>query len=137
MESSIRQSCDSSPPLSAPLNPRMYRSPCFSSCFSILPPICVPSSCLQMCTGFFSSKINQNKTKNQPFFLTLKPPHKTVLFISFIFFQISQTCGLPHILHFLTADSLLPHLRAAFHQYPFTENVFPRSPVAFLPPPPT
>lgn len=33
--------------------------------------------------------------KKNHFFKTLKPPPKTVLFISFIFFQISQICGLP------------------------------------------
>lgn len=38
------------------------------------------------------------------------------------------------VFHFLTTDSLLPHLQAGFHQYPFTKNVFPRSPVAFSPP---
>ena len=33
--------------------------------------------------------------KKKLFFKTLKPPPRTVLFISFIFFQISQICGLP------------------------------------------
>lgn len=59
------------------------------------------------------------------YFFTPNPPHKTVLFISFICF---------HIPHFLTTDSLLPHLQSGFHQYPLTKNVFPRSLVAFSPP---
>lgn len=62
VEGSIRQSSESSPRLSAPLNPRMCRSPSFSSSFSILPPICIPSSCLQKCSS------NTNQTKTPTFF---------------------------------------------------------------------
>lgn len=77
-------------------------------------------------TFLFSSNAHRipllKRKKQTFFFLTLRLPHKTVLFISFIFFQISQICGL----HFLTTDSLLPHLPGCLPSISFYWKCVPK-----------
>lgn len=95
--------------------PFHIQKPHFLKLLEYLPPIRMPSFCLQMYMGFPSSNIL--------FFLTLKSLCKNVFFLSFIFLQISQIYGLPSHPpfpdHWLTPSSPARWL----HRYPATENV--------------
>ena len=93
-ESSSEQSDNLTHPLPPSWTPSTYGGPSLSSAFHFSPHL---SSFLIL---FFVLKYAWvfpffEKKKKNTFFLTLKPPPRTVLFISFIFFQISQICGLP------------------------------------------
>ena len=136
-ESSSAQSDNLTHGLPPSWTPSTYGGPSFSSSFRFFPPNYPHSSDCSLSLNihrFFPVKnISQVilflKKKNH-FFKTLKPPPKTVLFPLFSSrFLRSVVC--PHILQFLTTDLLLLHQQDGFHQYCFTENVFPRSPVAF------
>lgn len=113
-------------PLPPPLTPSMYRGPSSSSSFHLF------SHLSSYCS--LSSNVHRfsplQKKKKKIIFPDSETSSQDCLFSSK--FLSSVVCS--HILHFLTTNSLLPHLQAGFHQYPFTENVFRRSPVAFSPP---